>query len=94
MHDQRPPGRPSFLRGYRSAWGLSQGDLARLAGLSRETISRIERGDTPRWRTAWTLAQTLGVKPADLFPALNDERLAGERGVVTTSAGPGRHGED
>ena len=92
MHEQRQSAQPSFLRGYRAACGLSQDDLAQLAGLSRETISRIERGDTPRWKTARTLAAALGVRPEQLFP-LNDEDPAGKPGLVTTPARQGRHEE-
>jgi transcriptional regulator with XRE-family HTH domain len=38
---------PSPLRAHRAGRGLSQADLADVAGLSRETISRLEQGATP-----------------------------------------------
>jgi transcriptional regulator with XRE-family HTH domain len=44
--------------------GLSQDDLARVSGISRETISRLERGGSPNLHTARVLANALG-RPVD-----------------------------
>ena len=41
---------------------LTQLDLATRAGVARETVSRIERGEWPRLRTARAIAQALGVE--------------------------------
>ncbi len=53
---------------------MSQADLARKSGVSRETISRIETGshEDPRPATLRDLAGALGVQPLDLVvgPAL------------------------
>ena len=41
---------------------LTQLALATRAGVARETVSRIERGEWPRLRTARAIAQALGVE--------------------------------
>ncbi len=76
-------GWPSFglglgrnLRRLRKARRLTQDDLAALTGLTRNTISNIERSlgnaDTPgdpRLSTVYRLARALDVPPAALLPA-------------------------
>jgi transcriptional regulator with XRE-family HTH domain len=48
---------------------LKQRDLADLAGVSRETIVQLERGDrTPHRATANAIAQALGVDPSVIWP--------------------------
>jgi transcriptional regulator with XRE-family HTH domain len=47
---------------------LSQAELGERAGISRDTISRLERGELPRLATARALSRALGVEVADLFP--------------------------
>lgn len=90
LYGPDPTRNPLTSARFRRGW--SQGDLARRAGLARETVCRLERGyETPSWRTAAALAQSLGLEPLALFP-LNDERPAVRPGVVTTSAGQSRHG--
>jgi transcriptional regulator with XRE-family HTH domain len=66
--------------------GWSQDDLAVRAGISRETVSRLERGATPHLRTARAVAAALGVDAALLWP-VNDEGRAGQLAPATTSAG-------
>src|SRR5258708_36611990 len=41
------PLRPERFEGLRDAKGLSQGDLARLAGIGQSTITKLECGDAP-----------------------------------------------
>ena len=65
--------RPSCLAVCRVSRGLSQTDLAQLAGVSRETVSRLERGGDPRWRTAQAVADALGFDLAFVFPKRNGE---------------------
>ena len=48
--------------------GLSQGDLARVVGTSRETISSLERGASiPAVTLAIGIAQALGLTVEELF---------------------------
>jgi DNA-binding XRE family transcriptional regulator len=55
------------LREVRERAALSQAELARLAGVSRPTITRAEQGRiAPQWATVRKLARALGVTPADL----------------------------
>jgi transcriptional regulator with XRE-family HTH domain len=56
------------LRQLRHERGLSQADLAELADVTPEYVSRIERGRVgPSMDVIATLAQVLGVEPRDLF---------------------------
>ncbi|MFH0881667.1 MAG: helix-turn-helix transcriptional regulator [bacterium] len=56
------------LRALRIRAGLTQKQLADLARLDRATISLIENGrESPRAHTVVTLAEVLGVRPADLW---------------------------
>lgn len=60
---------PSSLRAARLAKGLSQAELAALAGLSPGWISLLER--TPKFittRTARQLGEALGVSGEELLP--------------------------
>lgn len=57
------------LRKYRFERGeLSQQQLADMAGVSRQTIISIERGDyAPSVRLALVLSEKLGAKVEDIF---------------------------
>jgi putative transcriptional regulator len=56
------------LRVARAERELSQGDLARLVGVSRQTISSIETGQyTPSALLAFRLAQAVGMPIDHLF---------------------------
>jgi putative transcriptional regulator len=65
--------------------GLTQADLAERAGISRDTISRLERGEHPRLVTARALSRALGVAVTDLFPE-SEERRAGNATLLESSA--------
>lgn len=53
---------------YRKERGLSQVELADLAGVEQSTISKLERGsDSVTLRTMNAVANALGVDLADLF---------------------------
>ena len=61
------------LRVARAERGLSQGELARLAGVTRQTISSIETGQfVPSALLAFVLARRLG-KPVDEVFTLTGE---------------------
>ncbi len=81
---------PSPLRAYRAGQGFSQAELAEIAGLSRETISRLEQGATPRLATAHAIATALGAPLTAIFP-LKDESPACVPGSANSSARQGRH---
>ena len=56
------------LKERRAALGVNQQELGRLAGVSRQTISLIERGDySPSVTLALTLAKICGVTVEDMF---------------------------
>lgn len=63
-----------LVREHRYANGFSLEDLARVAGISRSQLSRIENGqrgtsDAVKIR----LADSLGVEPDELFPLVLDD---------------------
>lgn len=61
------------LRVCRAELGVSQQELARLAGVSRQTISLIERGDyAPSVALALTLARICAVRVEDIFSLEED----------------------
>ena len=56
------------LKEYRARYHLSQTELGNLAGVSRQTISLIERGDyNPSVTLALKLAMICQVKVEDIF---------------------------
>lgn len=70
MPDERLSAFGDRIRRERERRGLSQEDLAKLAGLSRTTINRAERGVINlRVVNAVCIAQGLGMTPQDLFTA-------------------------
>ena len=56
------------LKEYRARLGVNQQEMGRLAGVSRQTISQIERGDySPSVTLALKLARACGVREEDIF---------------------------
>ena len=56
------------LKEYRARLGVNQQEMGRMAGVSRQTISQIERGDySPSVTLALTLARICGVTVEDIF---------------------------
>ena len=56
------------LKEHRARLGVNQQELGRLAGVSRQTISQIERGDySPSVTLALKLAKICGVQVEDIF---------------------------
>ena len=56
------------LKSARAAKDLSQDDLAKLCGVSRQTISAIEKGDyNPTIRLCIAICKALGVTLDDIF---------------------------
>lgn len=62
------------LKEYRSRLGINQTDLGKMAGVSRQTISLIERGDySPSVTLALKLAKICHVKVEDIFQYEEDD---------------------
>jgi transcriptional regulator with XRE-family HTH domain len=55
------------LLAVRERQALTQDELAAKAGVSRQTVLKIEGGLEPRPATVRKLAAALGVKPSDLM---------------------------
>lgn len=59
------------VRRARQVRGLSQEDLADLAGLHRTYVGSVERGErNPTLLNITRLAQVLGIQPSELMPQL------------------------
>ena len=62
------------LKEHRARLGVNQQELGRLAGVSRQTISQIERGDySPSVALALKLAKICGVQVEDIFTCQEEE---------------------
>ncbi len=58
----------NHLKEYRAHLGVNQQEMGRLAGVSRQTISQIERGDySPSVTLALKLSKICGVTVEDIF---------------------------
>lgn len=64
----------NYLKEYRAKLGINQTELGELAGVSRQTISLIERGDySPSVTLALKLAKICQVTVEDIFVYEEDE---------------------
>ncbi|MDO5136242.1 MAG: helix-turn-helix transcriptional regulator [Eubacteriales bacterium] len=62
------------LREHRARLGINQADMGKLAGVSRQTISLIERGDyAPSVALALKLANICQVQVEDIFRYREEE---------------------
>ena len=62
------------LKEYRAKTGVNQSDMGRLVGVSRQTISMIERGDySPSVTLALKIARYFGVRVEDIFQYEEEE---------------------
>ena len=67
------------LKEYRSSKGINQTELGKLAGVSRQTISLIERGDySPSVTLALKIARIFQVSVEDILMYEEDEDETGE----------------
>ena len=63
------------LKEYRARLGVNQQEMGALVGVSRQTISQIERGDySPSVTLALKLAKICGVAVEDIFTYQEEER--------------------
>ena len=68
------------LKEYRSKLGINQTELGKRAGVSRQTISLIERGDySPSVTLALKLAKLCQVSVEDIFSYEEDVRNEAEK---------------
>ena len=62
------------LKEHRARLGVNQQEMGALVGVSRQTISQIERGDySPSVTLALKLAQVCGVRVEDIFTYQEEE---------------------
>jgi len=62
------------LKMYRAKLGLNQAEMGKRVGVSRQTISLIERGDySPSVTLALKLAKECGVSVEDIFKYEGDD---------------------
>ena len=62
------------LKEYRAILKINQQEMGRLVGVSRQTISQIERGDySPSVTLALKIAKLCNVKVEDIFEYQEDE---------------------
>lgn len=62
------------LKEYRARHGLNQGQMGQLVGVSRQTISLIERGDyNPSVTLALRIAAVFGVQVEDIFSLTGED---------------------
>lgn len=64
----------NHLKEYRAKIGVNQQEMGTLAGVSRQTISQIERGDySPSVTLALKIAKIFNVSVEDIFVYEEDE---------------------
>lgn len=62
------------LKEYRARINVNQSEMGRLVGVSRQTISQIERGDySPSVTLALKIAKVCNVRVEDIFEYEEDE---------------------
>jgi transcriptional regulator with XRE-family HTH domain len=60
---------PTPLQVARLSRGWSRTELAQEAGVTPQTVARVESGGSPLPSTRFVLAEALGVPRAELFPS-------------------------
>lgn len=66
------------LKEYRARISVNQHEMGKLVGVSRQTISQIERGDySPSVTLALKIAKIFGVAVEDIFKYQEDEDESG-----------------
>lgn len=64
----------NHLKEYRAKINVNQQEMGRLVGVSRQTISQIERGDySPSVTLALKIAKVFNVNVEDIFDYVEDE---------------------
>lgn len=81
--DDSAPTFANRVREARQAKNWSMSELARAAGITRQNVGLIERGQWPKDRTITALADALGVDRAWLFFVIPSSRCGG-RSIADT----------
>ena len=69
----------NHLKEFRAKIDVNQQQMGRLVGVSRQTISQIERGDySPSVTLALKIAKVFGVKVEDVFEYEEEEKESEE----------------
>ncbi len=64
----------NHLKEYRARINVNQQEMGRLVGVSRQTISQIERGDySPSVTLALKIAKVFDVRVEDIFDYVEDK---------------------
>lgn len=64
----------NHLKEYRAKINVNQQEMGRLVGVSRQTISQIERGDySPSVTLALKIAKVFDVRVEDIFDYVEDK---------------------
>lgn len=64
----------NYLKDYRAKLGVNQQEMGKMAGVSRQTISQIERGDySPSVTLALKLAKLCNVTVEEIFEYEEDK---------------------
>lgn len=64
----------NHLKEYRARINVNQQEMGRLVGVSRQTISQIERGDySPSVTLALKIAKVFNVRVEDIFDYVEDK---------------------
>jgi len=77
----------SKLKEFRNKKNWSQEDLAREAGVSAFTVSRIENGQKPHGNTLRHIARALSLNPEQMAAVWAETRDGGDGGLTTVSGG-------
>lgn len=68
------------LKEYRARISVNQHEMGKLVGVSRQTISQIERGDySPSVTLALKIARIFGVSVEDIFEYQEEEDESGSK---------------
>ncbi len=65
-------GKRNYLKSYREKVFISKAELARKAGISEETIGRIEKGEKCRLETKRKIILALGLELSESGKIFND----------------------
>lgn len=71
----------NHLKEYRAKISVNQHEMGKLVGVSRQTISQIERGDySPSVTLAIKIAKVFGVSVEEIFEYVEDEEDGNKKG--------------